>query len=411
MTPGVYGKKKYCTYWIRTGNCDYVQEGCKYLHIIPDEATRLSIGIRDMPRWAKEDLPAPVETQRQKDDHPSMKHDWRRRQEKAASNENSLQNPKKFKPSMPPFLDKPNKANGLQEASRGSTPLNSGGRNLGAVPKANGTPKPVTTLPPKPAQLASKPQSTPGSKSASPADIRINSTTPANLPGAHVGASLGYNVNQTQHPAANGADKNKFYAPDRMPTSSSGFSTPVPTPAGSTSSTVYAPVTYQAPFVQAPVSRSLWAPPKGPWNQPQASQIARPMAQYPIYTGNSNSGAGSKTPTVSSPSALFNHLNLGGSASRPSSAGQHAANLANMNFHDFNTSSSAGVPSPMLQHQAGPSGSAALLGSSHATTGSSGMVNPIVGGIPHRRLFAREGESKYAIAPIKRYSSPGSNNG
>ena len=58
MTPGIYGKKKFCTYWIRTGNCDYVQEGCIYLHVIPDEETRLRIGIRDMPRWAREDFPA-----------------------------------------------------------------------------------------------------------------------------------------------------------------------------------------------------------------------------------------------------------------------------------------------------------------------------------------------------------------
>ncbi len=58
-TPGIYGKKKYCTHWIRTGNCDYMQEGCRYLHVIPDAETRLTIGIRDMPRWAKEDLPSP----------------------------------------------------------------------------------------------------------------------------------------------------------------------------------------------------------------------------------------------------------------------------------------------------------------------------------------------------------------
>ena len=58
-TPGIYGRKKYCTYWIRTGNCDYIQEGCKYLHVIPDEETRLRIGIRDMPRWAREEIPAP----------------------------------------------------------------------------------------------------------------------------------------------------------------------------------------------------------------------------------------------------------------------------------------------------------------------------------------------------------------
>ena len=36
-----------------------MQEGCRYLHVIPDAETRLRIGIRDMPRWAKEDLPSP----------------------------------------------------------------------------------------------------------------------------------------------------------------------------------------------------------------------------------------------------------------------------------------------------------------------------------------------------------------
>ena len=36
-----------------------MQEGCRYLHVIPNAETRLTIGIRDMPRWAKEDLPSP----------------------------------------------------------------------------------------------------------------------------------------------------------------------------------------------------------------------------------------------------------------------------------------------------------------------------------------------------------------
>ena len=77
-TPGVYGKKKFCTYWIRTGNCDYVQEGCKYLHVIPDEETRLRIGIRDMPRWAREDIPAPQNEFFAKKD-PAANQDWRRK--------------------------------------------------------------------------------------------------------------------------------------------------------------------------------------------------------------------------------------------------------------------------------------------------------------------------------------------
>ena len=77
-TPGIYGKKKFCTYWIRTGNCDYIQEGCKYLHVIPDEETRLRIGIRDMPRWAKEDIPTPQNDFFAKQS-PSTNQDWRRK--------------------------------------------------------------------------------------------------------------------------------------------------------------------------------------------------------------------------------------------------------------------------------------------------------------------------------------------
>jgi len=78
-TPGIFGKKKYCTYWIRTGNCDYIQEGCRYLHVIPDEETRLKIGIRDMPRWAKEDLPVPqYGPERKYQQKPGMMSpDWR----------------------------------------------------------------------------------------------------------------------------------------------------------------------------------------------------------------------------------------------------------------------------------------------------------------------------------------------
>ena len=91
-TPGVYGKKKYCTHWIRTGNCDYMQEGCRYLHVIPDAETRLTIGIRDMPRWAKEDLPSPPRASNPprrrswsppKDKRDSQK-DWRSRSNRKA---------------------------------------------------------------------------------------------------------------------------------------------------------------------------------------------------------------------------------------------------------------------------------------------------------------------------------------
>ena len=47
-------KKEYCTYWIRTGECDYTQQGCLYKHEMPDRATLGKIGFRTVPRWWQE---------------------------------------------------------------------------------------------------------------------------------------------------------------------------------------------------------------------------------------------------------------------------------------------------------------------------------------------------------------------
>ncbi|KAK4556565.1 hypothetical protein LTR86_006136 [Recurvomyces mirabilis] len=44
-------KKQYCTYWIRTGECDYIQQGCLFKHEMPDRETLESIGFRKVPRW------------------------------------------------------------------------------------------------------------------------------------------------------------------------------------------------------------------------------------------------------------------------------------------------------------------------------------------------------------------------
>jgi len=45
------GKKEYCTYWIRHGECDYIQQGCLYKHEMPDKATLEKIGLRYVPKW------------------------------------------------------------------------------------------------------------------------------------------------------------------------------------------------------------------------------------------------------------------------------------------------------------------------------------------------------------------------
>ncbi len=52
---GTMGQKVYCTHWLRRGECDYVQQGCKYKHEMPDLATlRLATGIRCFPKWWRE---------------------------------------------------------------------------------------------------------------------------------------------------------------------------------------------------------------------------------------------------------------------------------------------------------------------------------------------------------------------
>lgn len=44
-------KKTHCSYWIRTGECDYAQQGCMYKHEMPDEKGLLELGFRTTPRW------------------------------------------------------------------------------------------------------------------------------------------------------------------------------------------------------------------------------------------------------------------------------------------------------------------------------------------------------------------------
>ncbi|KAI9881564.1 MAG: hypothetical protein M1830_000128 [Pleopsidium flavum] len=54
IPPG-QGKKVYCTYWIRKGECDYTQQGCMYKHAMPlDKETLASLGLREVPRWYRE---------------------------------------------------------------------------------------------------------------------------------------------------------------------------------------------------------------------------------------------------------------------------------------------------------------------------------------------------------------------
>ncbi|KAJ6017550.1 hypothetical protein N7451_000929 [Penicillium sp. IBT 35674x] len=53
-------RKKYCSYWIRHGECDYLQQGCMYKHEMPLEPGLIEeLGLRDIPRWYREKYNVP----------------------------------------------------------------------------------------------------------------------------------------------------------------------------------------------------------------------------------------------------------------------------------------------------------------------------------------------------------------
>ncbi|KAI9712197.1 MAG: hypothetical protein M1812_006931 [Candelaria pacifica] len=48
----VLENKTYCTFWLRTGCCDYMQQGCKYKHEMPGAAGLVAIGLPpEPPKW------------------------------------------------------------------------------------------------------------------------------------------------------------------------------------------------------------------------------------------------------------------------------------------------------------------------------------------------------------------------
>ncbi|KAI9739762.1 MAG: hypothetical protein M1834_006482 [Cirrosporium novae-zelandiae] len=54
-----YDDKVYCTYWLKFGECDYLQQGCKYKHEMPDFSTLKNMGFTHVPRWFRENHEAP----------------------------------------------------------------------------------------------------------------------------------------------------------------------------------------------------------------------------------------------------------------------------------------------------------------------------------------------------------------
>jgi hypothetical protein len=49
-------KKEYCTHWIRTNSCDFMQQGCKYKHEMPDLARLKNLGFAETPKWYRQEM-------------------------------------------------------------------------------------------------------------------------------------------------------------------------------------------------------------------------------------------------------------------------------------------------------------------------------------------------------------------
>ncbi|KAH6633242.1 hypothetical protein C7974DRAFT_168030 [Boeremia exigua] len=49
-------KKEYCTHWIRHNSCDYMQQGCRYKHEMPDRAKLKELGFPWVPDWYRDQM-------------------------------------------------------------------------------------------------------------------------------------------------------------------------------------------------------------------------------------------------------------------------------------------------------------------------------------------------------------------
>ncbi|KAF1923183.1 uncharacterized protein M421DRAFT_407504, partial [Didymella exigua CBS 183.55] len=49
-------KKEFCTHWIRTNSCDFMQQGCKYKHEMPDREKLKDLGFAEIPKWYRDKM-------------------------------------------------------------------------------------------------------------------------------------------------------------------------------------------------------------------------------------------------------------------------------------------------------------------------------------------------------------------
>ena len=108
-TPGIFGQKIYCTHWLRTGECDFTQQGCMYKHEMPDDATLAALNFRGVPRWYREAHGVPVPPNSFNTRPSIMDRSWR-----AGTKNSSGKQPEEFKPTNFSRFDSPMQTNVMQ---------------------------------------------------------------------------------------------------------------------------------------------------------------------------------------------------------------------------------------------------------------------------------------------------------
>ncbi|OKL64037.1 hypothetical protein UA08_00598 [Talaromyces atroroseus] len=72
--------KVYCSYWIRTGECDFEQQGCRYKHIMPTDIETLeTIGLQEIPAWYRDKHNIPSLRSRSRVGASYTQNNWRKR--------------------------------------------------------------------------------------------------------------------------------------------------------------------------------------------------------------------------------------------------------------------------------------------------------------------------------------------
>jgi hypothetical protein len=159
-SPSEPGDKVYCTHWIRHGECDYIQQGCRYKHEMPDKITLASIGFRTVPRWWQEKVAVQLGQSAVPTVGPVMKpSEWLKQRRGSLDSQSSEESVCRSESGGEEELGAaavPTKASVTQHSTRTSTPVSQRDKKATAMQSKHVTQRPNKTTSQAPVVAAAK---------------------------------------------------------------------------------------------------------------------------------------------------------------------------------------------------------------------------------------------------------------